>query len=61
MAKESKSTTGRTRQREYRTKELPLKQRIKNYIAENPEATKKQVAKYFDISASRLSGILDNL
>ena len=55
------TTTTSTRKREPRTKELCLKQQVQNYISENPEVSKKQVAAHFNISSKELSIILGKL
>ena len=52
------STKLTARQREPRTKELPLKYRVKTYIAENPDASKKEIADHFGISTKELSLVL---
>ncbi|MBE5821164.1 MAG: hypothetical protein E7311_01070 [Clostridiales bacterium] len=49
------------RQRESRTKELPLKQRVKNYMDENPLVSKKDIANHFGISTKELSIVLGKI
>lgn len=49
------STQKNSRQRESRTRELSFKQRVKNYMSENPELSKSEIADHFGITTKELS------
>ena len=49
------------RKREHKTKELSLKQRVRNYLTENPKASRASITKHFNISSKELTIILGKL